>query len=282
MFNRRNKINLDDGTKRANFHLSRILTSSAVTGIVLITLIVGGLFLFGHTGTSKIKLSSNKLSTESQTTTSNVVRSANPWNITKIANCPFPINRQWISQKIYDYVCQQIAEGKLKYPPTYPNGNGGSLVPPPSPPTVTNTTLPSSLQTSGFDSYCVQEFTANGFFDSNEGQHLGVNSGGLGVYFDANANGNLVCAIPAIDEVYGQPTQYLLMVFYESISNAIKNHGVVANNSPKLLFDPVSGGAVTITSANGNILTIADSSGNSYTLNLGTISSLPQTSYLTK
>lgn len=249
------------------------------TGVILIAFTISGLLLFTSTSSSKIKLSSHNLSTGSQSATPVVTRSANPWNIKAIAGCPEPLDRQPLTQKMYDYLCQQIADGKLRYPPTYSNGNSGGLAPVASSTKgITSSTVPSVFQTSGFNSSCAEESAALGFFDSNEGQHFGFDSSPD--YLDSNANGYVVCVLPSTRFVNGQPTQHLLLVFYVSITDVINHNGIPADNLPKQIFDPVAGGALTITSVNGNILTVSDASGNTYSLNLGTVTSLPMTSNL--
>ncbi len=120
----------------------------------------------------------------------------NPYDIVTKSGCPVHLNIQIDSQKLYDGVCKLIAEGKLHYPPTYPEGdNHGSLTPPP---VTTTTSAITPIVAGGFSAVACQAFEPMGISHILISDNIEISTspnGAFQTYNDVVA-GEFLCAYP--------------------------------------------------------------------------------------
>ncbi len=255
----KNNIKLSLNNKTSTRSRKSKLLVSGVSLLILLLIIavaISNSFVENQTPIRSAKTNYSSHPTVSPTTVT-----ADFAGIVPQSNCPVKITPAVMSQKFYDSICHAVESGQVPAKPLYPNGNPNSK-PLPEPPSPDQSNGVLTIPTG--PARCDQNFEVGyrQYTDTHD------------PWYDSNIGGNSICIIPVLD--YADYTdsgvnikQGMIVLDEAPLTPSLSSKYNYVQPIPLIIsYDPVAGGALTITGITGNTLFVKDSLGNSYTLDL--------------
>lgn len=259
MFKKQNEQvkNLNSSNKKGFSITKRKLFILPPLVLILLAIAVSA-GLLSSNSSYKAKLSA----TIGSTTTTPTIKAPFP----TIPGCPVKITPGNLiaGQRGYDFACQQIAKIRAHEIPTPTTPPAGPSIIPPA-------------EVTGQTQYpvCSQGFEV---VDHSGNSDSAPTSG----YQNVDLNGNFVCVLFGIHYASefppsstNRPNQGYVAVLSSPLTKQTDSQypmGIPSTNvnevGPKLSYDPVADGTITMTGINGDILSVSDAAGNKYTLNV--------------